>query len=352
MASYHSGQSYGSPGKMYDANGYEIINSDMAHVAPTNSGNRQVDFAARIQRVRDAKDNKMMEDVERCAINEARSTKVMLMGAFLIIATVGMLAIAFLPYWVYGGNDIWMGWENHGGLIGVKVEKNEACFKELLMAGASRFSGLDSFREMVNKVEHKGILGYSTYISITPKVCSFPEWPFLQPTCDAARMMIYGGIFMLVAIIGAAVGNVVSLIYLWLGQRWHKVQYLKASQIILSVGTGVLTAGFITMIFLSLQWYKFGNITIMFTSWFGSVKGGNFLPWGGCMYCMFFFMVLQISSTILVWMMPIYKIAGINAIMEGMCADDGSYGATDYGGYNGAYNGEYQQEYGYPGQYA
>jgi hypothetical protein len=67
---------------------------------------------------------------------------------------------------------------------------------------------------------------------------------------------------------------------------------------------------------------------------------------------MFFFMVLQISSTILVWMMPIYKIAGINAIMEGMCADDGSYGATDYGGYNGAYNGEYQQEYGYPGQYA
>jgi hypothetical protein len=62
---------------------------------------------------------------------------------------------------------------------------------------------------------------------------------------------------------------------------------------------------------------------------------------------MFFFMVLQASSTVLVWMMPIYKIAGINAIMEGMCADDGSYGAMDYG-----YNGEYQQEYGHPGQYA
>jgi hypothetical protein len=350
MASYHSNQSYGSPAKMYDANGYEVINSDMAHVAPTNSGNRQVDFAARIQRLRDAKDNKMMEDVERCAINEARSTKVMLMGAFLIIATIGMLAIAFLPYWVYGGNDLYTGYENHGGLVGVKIDRQP---------GFDLRTGIGKLFTMGNQAkgwtadqaaadaENTIILGSTTYIALAPKVCGFNNIPGMStwfgPTCSATRMMVWGGIFMLIAICAACVGNVVSMIYLVLGQRWHRVQYLKASQIILSVGTGLLTAGFIVMIFLSMNWYKFANFAIAF----GAAGAESYLPWGACMYCMFFFMVLQASSTVLVWMMPIYKIAGINAIMEGMCADDGSYGAMDYG-----YNGEYQQEYGHPGQYA
>lgn len=360
MASYNGSQGYGSPGKMYDANGYEIVNSDMAHVDPSNSGNRQRDFGARIQRLRDAKDNKMMDDVEKCAINEARSTKVMLMGAFLCVTTVGMLAIAFLPYWVYGGNDLYTGYENHGGLISVKIDKKTNGFDlnsliKLMWGGLDSKAGTD-MQNHWQDIQSSVILGTTSYISLAPKVCAFTGAAntFFGPTCNATRMMIYGGMFMMVAIVGSVVGNVVSLIYLYLGQRWHRVQYLRASQIILSVATGTLTVGFCVMIFLSLNWYKFANFAIA-VGWSGAASQ---LPWGVCMYCMFFFMILQGISTIMVWMMPINKIAGINAIMEGMCADDGSYGATDYGaygsdaGYNGSYHGDYVQEYGHPGQYA
>ena len=328
---------------------------DMAHVDASNTGNRQRDFGARIQRLRDAKDNKMMEDVERCAVNEGRSTKVMLLGAFLLVSTVGMLSIAFLPYWVYGGNDIWMGLENHGGLLGVFIDGSgktnaRGALKGLIDLGASG----NSFWNTVQDVE-SSVYGHATYISLAPKVCSFQSIPTLSnlfsPTCNAVRMMIWGGIFMLVAILGCCVANIISVVYLWLGQRWHKVQYLKTSQIVLTIGTVVLFIAFIVMIICSFQWFKFMNVAVAF-SFLGNSMSGNYLPWSGCMYTMWFLMILQIAANIMAWMMPVYKIAGVNAIMEGMCADDGSYGTNDTG-YHDPHQTDYgYNEYGQPAHYA
>lgn len=360
MSNYYGDLGYAEPGSgaYHDQNGYEVVNSDMAHVDPSNSGNRQKDFGARIQRLRDAKDNQMMKNVEDCAVNEGRSTKVMLLGIFLCITTVTMLVIAWLPYWVYGGNDFWMGYENHGGLINVFVDKNNGMSVKNALAALASWAGKKS--DNVNSVNNffaeteSMFLGHTTYIAIVPKVCSLNDANFLgvakftSGTCNAARMMLWAGLFMLIAIVGCSVANVISVVYLWLGQRWHKVQYIKLSQIVLTIGTAVLFVAFILLFIFSFQWYKFGNFGIAV-----GLSTANYIPWNTCMYIQMVMMILQVAATIMAWMMPVHKIAGVNAIMEGMCADDGSYGATEESGYydpqqqDYGYNQQQEQGYGY-----
>jgi len=345
----------GSHYPAYDANGYEVVNGDMGHVGASNTGNRQDDFKARIQRLRDAKDTKMMDDVERCATNEGRSTKVTLLAAFVIITTIGMSIIAWFPYWVLSGNDLSVGFENNGGLFSVNIVERKGNLRnaghklsEYSQKGAKKFGFegtgdvLKGIDDAVKEIEGV-VIGHHTYLSLAPKVCDnltvqggFEK--ITQPSCSAIKNMQWVGLFMIVGIMLCIVMNIVAVTYAWLGQRWHKVKHINAAKYCLAIGTVVVVLAFLLFMMFSFQWYKFSNPALITGS-----DAKSFIPWGICSWIMMVLVVFQIAACICIWCFDTRSMAGVKMIMDGMCIDEEGYGATEGSGH---YDPN-QQDYGY-----
>jgi hypothetical protein len=332
----------------------------MAHVGASNTGNRQDDFKARIQRLRDAKDTKMMDDVERCATNEGRSTKVTLLAAFVIITTIGMSIIAWFPYWVLSGNDLLVGFENNGGLFSVNIVERKGNMRGLghAMSDMSQkglkwtenksaetgASGLKMIDDAVKEIEGV-VIGHHTYLSLAPKVCdnTISGLGFIgkvvDPSCSAIKNMQWVGLFMIVGIMLCIVMNIVAVVYAWLGQRWHKVKHINAAKYCLAIGTVVLVLAFVLFLAFSFQWYKFMN----FGAILGNEGGQSYIPWGFCTWIMLVLVIFQIAACICIWCFDTRQMAGVKMIMDGMCIDEEGYGATESSGYYDAN----QQDYGY-----